>query len=232
MSTRDESTHDDKSPATTRRTLEESDQITATVEGAMRKLAVIARVVGWAWMLMLIVATLNVDAGADPGIVIAAMVLATVWTVVSVWAARSKRIFGSIWFVTADVFVILLVGGASWASGAVDLFHGGFLIPTLIVAAYGLNLYGVTFVASLIAIEQAAILISWGKGPVPALSSLGFIVWGIVFGSIGAGYFLYGKNQQNFVALLSGIALCVIPYLATTALWMIQIGRASCRERV
>jgi signal transduction histidine kinase len=74
------------------------------------------------------------------------------------------------------------VGAASWAAGAADLFHGGYLIPTLIVAAYGLNLYGVTIVASLIAIEQAAILISWGKGPVPALSSLGFIVWGLVFG--------------------------------------------------
>ncbi len=56
------------------------------------------------------------------------------------------------------------------------------MIPTLIVAAYGLNLYGVTLVATVIALEQAAILLDWGKGAVPALSSLGFIVWGIVFG--------------------------------------------------
>jgi len=164
------------------RTLEKSDRITATVEGAMRRLAVIARVVGWAWMLMLVVATLQVDAGADPVIVIAAMILASVWTAISVWASRSREIFGSMWFVAADVAVVLIVGGASWAAGAADLFHGGYLIPTLIVAAYGLNLYGVAFVAAVIAVEQAAILIDWGKGAVPALSSLGFIVWGIVFG--------------------------------------------------
>ncbi|MDK1097318.1 MAG: hypothetical protein QGM47_08660 [Actinomycetota bacterium] len=170
------------STATTSQTLDASDRITATVEGAMRNLAVIARVVGWAWMLMLVLATLNVDPGADPSIVIGAMVLATMWTAATLWAARSRRIFGSTWFVVADVSVVLLVGAASWAAGAANFFHGGFLIPTLIVAAYGLNLYGVTVVASLIAIEQAAILISWGTGPVPTLSSLGFVVSGIVFG--------------------------------------------------
>lgn len=52
----------------------------------------------------------------------------------------------------------------------------------------------------------------------------GPLVWGLLFGSIGAGYFVYGKNQQNFVALLSGVALCVIPYLATTVVWMIPLA--------
>jgi hypothetical protein len=81
----------DRGAPTRSRTLEKSDRITATVEGAMRRLAVIARVVGWAWMLMLVVATLKVDAGADPVIVVAAMVLASVWTAISVWASRSRR---------------------------------------------------------------------------------------------------------------------------------------------
>lgn len=181
MTAQDNNAIGDMASVTPHSALEESDQITAKVEGAMRHLAVIARVVGWAWMLMLVLATLGVDEGADGTIVIAAMVLATVWTAVSVWAARSGRIFGSTLFVGADLVVVLLIGAASWAAGASDLFHGGYLIPTLIVAAYGLNWYGVTFVSSVIAIEQAAILIDWGKGPLPALSSLGFIVWGIVF---------------------------------------------------
>jgi hypothetical protein len=34
----------------------------------------------------------------------------------------------------------------------------------------------------------------------------------ILFGSIGAGYFLYGKKQRQVVPLLTGIALCVYPY--------------------
>lgn len=133
-------------------------------------------------MLMLVIATLKVDIGANRTVVIGSMVLATAWTGFSMWAARSRQIFGSLRFVFADAVVILLVGGASWAAGAENLFHGGYLIPTLAVAAYGLNLYGATLIAGVIAVEQAAILFSWGVGPVPALSSLGFILWGIVFG--------------------------------------------------
>ncbi|MEN8239503.1 MAG: ATP-binding protein [Actinomycetota bacterium] len=163
-------------------TLEESDQITNTIERALIRLAVIARVVGWAWMLMLVIATLNVDEGADRTIVIGSMVLATAWTIVTVWVARDRRIFGSAAFVWADASVVLVVGGASWAAGADNLFHGGYLIPTLIIAAYGVNLAGVTVIATLVSIEQVWILFSWGVGPVPALSSLGFIIWGIIFG--------------------------------------------------
>lgn len=183
MSTQNSSnSRNDKSTGTRRRTLEESDQITEKVERSMRLLAVIGRVVGWIWMLMLVIATLKVDIGANRTVVIGSMVLATAWTGFSMWAARSRQIFGSLRFVFADAVVILLVGGASWAAGAENLFHGGYLIPTLAVAAYGLNLYGATLIAGVIAVEQAAILFSWGVGPVPALSSLGFILWGIVFG--------------------------------------------------
>jgi signal transduction histidine kinase len=182
MSTRDDNMESAESGATSLRTLEASDQITEKVERSMRLLAVIGRVVGWAWMLMLVIATLKVDVGANRTIVIGSMALATGWTVFSMWAARSRQIFGSIQFVVADAIVILLIGAASWAAGAENLFHGGYLIPTLAVAAYGLNLYGATLIAAVIGIEQAAILLSWGEGPVPALSSLGFILWGIVFG--------------------------------------------------
>jgi len=182
MNTQDRLSQRGDSTASPRATLEESDQITGTVERSMRLLAVIGRIVGWAWMLMLVIATLKVDTEANRTIVIGSMVLATVWTLFSMWAARSRRIFGSVQFVLADAIVILLIGAASWAAGADNLFHGGFLIPTLAVAAYGLNLVGATLIAGLIGIEQAAILLSWGVGPVPALSSLGFILWGIVFG--------------------------------------------------
>lgn len=34
----------------------------------------------------------------------------------------------------------------------------------------------------------------------------------VVFGSIGLGYFVYGKRQGNAVPLASGVALMVIPY--------------------
>lgn len=35
---------------------------------------------------------------------------------------------------------------------------------------------------------------------------------GLIFGSIGLGYFVYGKKQKKMVALASGIGLMVVPY--------------------
>lgn len=158
-----------------------SDEITEKSERAMRNLAVLTRIVGWVWMLALVIATLLTDDGANDVIVIGAMLLATVWMVVTIWAARYGEVFGSLAFVASDCVVALLVGGASYASGAADLFHGGYLIPSLIVAAYGAQMAGVLVVGFLISLEQVATLVAWGNSPVSSISSLGFILWGVIF---------------------------------------------------
>ncbi|MBU0986245.1 MAG: hypothetical protein KKH68_03235 [Proteobacteria bacterium] len=44
------------------------------------------------------------------------------------------------------------------------------------------------------------------------------------FGSIGVGYFVYGKKQQQLTMMLSGIALCVYPYFISNAYAMVAIG--------
>ena len=50
------------------------------------------------------------------------------------------------------------------------------------------------------------------------------IFTGLIFGSIGMGYVVYGRKQANFMALLSGVGLCVFPYF-TNSVWMsIAIG--------
>lgn len=38
------------------------------------------------------------------------------------------------------------------------------------------------------------------------------IMFSFIFGSIGVGYFIYGKRQSEMVPLLAGIGLCVFPY--------------------
>ena len=38
------------------------------------------------------------------------------------------------------------------------------------------------------------------------------LVFGLVFSSIGLGYFIYGRRQSNTVARYCGIALMVYPY--------------------
>jgi hypothetical protein len=50
------------------------------------------------------------------------------------------------------------------------------------------------------------------------------LLWGILYGSIGLGYFVYGKKQQRFIPLLSGIGLMVFPYFVSNVLISVAIG--------
>src|SRR3546814_5579929 len=44
------------------------------------------------------------------------------------------------------------------------------------------------------------------------------LLWGLLFGSIGLGYFLYGKKQARLVPLLCGLALMIYPDRKSTRL--------------
>jgi len=46
----------------------------------------------------------------------------------------------------------------------------------------------------------------------------------LLFGSIGLGYFIYGKKQRAVVPLVCGVALMVFPYLVSNALLLVGIG--------
>ena len=46
----------------------------------------------------------------------------------------------------------------------------------------------------------------------------------LFFGAVGIGYFIYGKKQQRFVALISGITLCVVPYFIHGIIPLVLVG--------
>ena len=50
------------------------------------------------------------------------------------------------------------------------------------------------------------------------------MLWGLLYGSIGFGYFLYGKKQKKYIALIAGIALMGFPYLVTNVLALVGVG--------
>jgi hypothetical protein len=50
------------------------------------------------------------------------------------------------------------------------------------------------------------------------------IIWGMLFGAIGFGYFLYGRKQKVAMPFLSGVALCIFPYFVSNVYLMVLIG--------
>ncbi len=50
------------------------------------------------------------------------------------------------------------------------------------------------------------------------------LLWGTLFGSIGTGYFIYGKRQGEWLWLASGIALGGAMFFVMSSGWIIVIG--------
>jgi len=51
-----------------------------------------------------------------------------------------------------------------------------------------------------------------------------FLMFSMLFGSIGLGYFVYGKKQQKLIPAMVGIGLCVFPYFISNVWVMALIG--------
>ena len=54
-------------------------------------------------------------------------------------------------------------------------------------------------------------------------SWLGFVVY-VIFGSVGLGYFVYGKKQKMVVPLFSGVGLMIYPFFVSSHLLLVIIG--------
>ena len=56
--------------------------------------------------------------------------------------------------------------------------------------------------------------------------STSLLLWGVLFGSVGFGFFLYGKKQKAIVPLVCGMALMVFPYFVSNTVLLVVIGVA------
>ena len=48
--------------------------------------------------------------------------------------------------------------------------------------------------------------------------------WGMIFGAIGVGFFMYGKKQRSPVPLVCGLGLMVFPYFVSNSWLVFAIG--------
>jgi hypothetical protein len=55
-----------------------------------------------------------------------------------------------------------------------------------------------------------------------------WLLWGLLFGSIGLGYFIYGKKQRAVVPLICGLVLMAFPYFVTNLVLLVVIGAVLC----
>ncbi|AZG73384.1 hypothetical protein [Shewanella livingstonensis] len=56
------------------------------------------------------------------------------------------------------------------------------------------------------------------------MGSAAMIMWSVLFGAIGMGYFVYGKRQRAIVPLCVGMALIVFPYFVASVTTLLIMG--------
>jgi hypothetical protein len=50
------------------------------------------------------------------------------------------------------------------------------------------------------------------------------LLWGMLFGSIGLGFLVYGRKQRAVVPLVCGLALMIFPYFVSNTVLLVVIG--------
>ena len=56
------------------------------------------------------------------------------------------------------------------------------------------------------------------------MGSTAGLLWGVVFSSLGMGYFIYGKKQKATAPFACGMALMLYPYFVTNTIMLVLVG--------
>jgi signal transduction histidine kinase len=152
------------------------------IESTLVKLVLYVRVLGFAWMTLLVIVTWFTDDDAHLAIVAGAEILAGAWTIVTVRAARNPLVMRTWNFVAIDGVVALLVASASFVSGASELFHGGYPISWLAVAAFAGGMRLAIAAAVILAAQQIVGFLLTGRSLVATTGAFVFIVYAVIFG--------------------------------------------------
>lgn len=56
------------------------------------------------------------------------------------------------------------------------------------------------------------------------MNSTSTLMWGMIFGSFGLGFFVYGKKQKAVIPLFSGTGLIVFPYFISNIYVLVVAG--------
>jgi len=141
----------------------------ALIDPTIRAIALLFRVLGLVWMILLVVFGLTAPSNADgyigrSGVALGALAAAIAWTGVTFWAARGDRWIRAPSFAIADWLLAALVGVASLFAATGELFHGGYPMSWPVVAAYSGGLRWALPGAIGLGIEQFIVRIELGRG--------------------------------------------------------------------
>ncbi|MEN8041098.1 MAG: ATP-binding protein [Actinomycetota bacterium] len=164
------------------------------IENILLKIVLAFRILGWVWLLLLVVAALLTDPGANRAVVISMAAGSFAWTIFTVWMARDQQRIKSIPFVIADGILVVVVANASYWAGATSLLHGGFPISWLAVVAYATNVRWTLSAAAVLFFNQwIGMELEGSRNTADQVGAIVFFVYG---GIVGYGFDLIRDRDR------------------------------------
>ena len=152
------------------------------IEATLVQLVLFVRILGFVWMTLLVVVTWFTDSDANLVVVALAEIAAAAWTVVTIVASRNPATMRTWQFVILDGAVALFVASASFLAGASELFHGGYPISWLAVAAFAGGMRLAVAAAVVLALDQIVGFMLTDRSLVATTGAFVFIVYAVIFG--------------------------------------------------
>ncbi|MGB5380966.1 MAG: ATP-binding protein, partial [Acidimicrobiia bacterium] len=119
---------------------------------------------------------------ANRVVVALAEIAAAGWTIVTIVTSRNPSTMRTWQFVALDGAVALFVASASFIAGASELFHGGYPISWLAVAAYAGGMRLAVAAAVVLAADQVIGFMLTDRSLVATTGAFVFIVYAVIFG--------------------------------------------------
>ncbi|MGB5166905.1 MAG: ATP-binding protein [Acidimicrobiia bacterium] len=152
------------------------------IETTLVQLVLFVRILGFVWMTLLVIVTWFSDPDANRVVVALAEIAAAGWTVVTIVTSRNPSTMRTWQFVALDGAIALFVASASFIAGASELFHGGYPISWLAVAAYAGGMRLAVAAAVVLAADQVIGFMLTDRSLVATTGAFVFIVYGVIFG--------------------------------------------------
>ncbi|MGB5532318.1 MAG: ATP-binding protein [Acidimicrobiia bacterium] len=152
------------------------------IETTLVQLVLFVRILGFVWMTLLVIVTWFSDPDANRVVVALAEIAAAGWTVVTIVTSRNPSTMRTWQFVALDGAIALFVASASFIAGASELFHGGYPISWLAVAAYAGGMRLAVAAAVVLAADQVIGFMLTDRSLVATTGAFVFIVYAVIFG--------------------------------------------------
>jgi signal transduction histidine kinase len=162
---------------------DERDEAVEPVERVLLKIVLTFRLLGWIWLVLLVVGAWFTDEDANRTVLLLMGAVTGSWTGLTFWLARTPDRLKSRAFVIADGLVALAAVSASYLAGGASSVYGGYPISWIAVVAYAANVTWALGAGGILFVNQWLAMQLEGTRPLAdKIGAVVFLVYAVVVG--------------------------------------------------